>query len=188
MCHRVVIVERRSAEIRLTFLVFMSHIVHWGIFVYTQCYCDSDNLVLLRSFQSSGDARDPTEHKKDLRWTFGRRSCMIWRRTFRMGWDLGLSGDVCQGQSVHPGCDPGWPRGVWVPRNIASRYGRRGVAARVAKWPGLPPSYLAAVYICVYDEISGGSWTQVEGVQGTFRLHTVGKLYTLWQIYSDGFG
>ena len=42
------------------------------------------------------------------------------------------------------------------------------------------PSYLAACCICVYDTISAGSGTQTEVVQGTFWLHPVWKLYTLW--------
>ena len=49
MCHKVVIVERRSAEIRLTFALHVAHFALRDI-----CLCDSDNLVLLRSLQSSG--------------------------------------------------------------------------------------------------------------------------------------
>ena len=41
--------------------------------------------------------------------------------------------NVCPGQSVHPGCDSGRPRGVWLLREIARRYGRRGVAVCVTK-------------------------------------------------------
>ena len=40
---------------------------------------------------------------------------------------------VIEGQSVYPGCDPGRPRDVWLPRDTATRYRRRGIAVRVTQ-------------------------------------------------------